>query len=165
MPNKRPLRSKLLIAAVLAFSIAHGSTPLTNPRVRQLGEMLHCMCGCNASVTSCNMINCHFSDPVRHKLLTMVEAGRSDSDILAEMEREYGKQILSKPPAEGFYLLSWLMPYVGLGAGFAMILLLIRFYFNRRPAAAGGAPDTTPEASELKQYRDRIEKDLSDIES
>ena len=165
MPNKRPLRSKVLIAAVLALSFAHGSTPLTNPRVRQLGEMLHCMCGCNASVTSCNMINCHFSDPVRHKLLTMVEAGRTDGEIFAEMEREYGKQIMRKPPAEGFYLLSWLMPFAGLGAGLGVILLLIRFYLNRRPAAAGPASEEIPESPELKQYRDRIEKDLSDIES
>lgn len=163
MPSNR-WRARVLLAVVLAFALAHGATPLTNQRVRQLGEMLHCMCGCNSSVTSCNMINCHFADPVRQRLLTLVEQGASDKDIFAEMESVYGKAILRQPPAEGFYLMSWVMPFAGLAAGLALILFLIRFYFSRRPAtAAAGTAET--ESPELARYRDRIEKDLADLDS
>ena len=56
---------------------------LENPRVRQLGDQLACLCGCGSSVTSCNMLHCHFSDPARQKLLAMVKAGMSDSAIFA----------------------------------------------------------------------------------
>lgn len=169
MPGKQRLRSKLLGLVLLAFAMAHGSTPLTNARVRQLGEMLHCMCGCNASVTSCNMINCHFSDPVRHKLLTMVDAGKSDSEIFSQLEGEYGKQILRKPPAEGFYMLGWVMPFAGAAVGLGIVLLIIKFYLNRRPApvaaSAAGPTGAAPETPELAQYKDRIEKDLADLDS
>lgn len=162
MPRK-PWRAKVLLVGLLAFALAHGATPLTNQRVRQLGEMLHCMCGCNSSVTSCNMINCHFADPVRQRLLTLVEQGASDKDIFAEMESVYGKAILRQPPARGFYLMSWVMPYAGLAAGLALILLLIRFYFRRRPAAqAAGAAAEPPE---LARYKERIEKDLAGLDS
>lgn len=162
MPGNR-WRARVLLAGLLAFTLAHGATPLTNQRVRQLGEMLHCMCGCNSSVTSCNMMNCHFADPVRQRLLTLVEQGASDKDIFAEMETVYGKAILRQPPAEGFYLMSWVMPFAGLAAGLALIVWLIRFYFSRRPTvvAAGDAP----ESPELARYRDRIEKDLAGLDS
>jgi len=165
MSGKRPLRSKLLGFLLLAISLAHGSTPLTNARVRQLGEKLHCQSGCNASVTSCNMINCHFSDPVRNKLLALVEAGKSDKEILGRMEAEYGKQILQKPPAEGFYLLGWVMPFAGAAVGLGIVLLIIKFYLNRRPAPAAALGAAAPETPELAQYKDRIEKDLADLDS
>jgi cytochrome c-type biogenesis protein CcmH/NrfF len=163
MPSNR-WHAKLLLVGLLAFALAHGATPLTNQRVRQLGEMLHCMCGCNSSVTSCNMMNCHFADPVRHRLLTLVEQGATDKDIFAEMETTYGKAILRQPPAEGFYLMSWVMPFAGLAVGLAVIVFLIRFYFGRRPAVAGAAPgaETSPE---LAQYKERIEKDLANLDS
>ncbi len=159
---KNPWRGRVLLTALLAFSLAHGATPLTNQRVRQLGEMLHCMCGCNSSVTSCNMINCHFADPVRHRLLTLVEQGAEDKDIFAEMEKTYGKAILRQPPSEGFYLMSWVMPFAGLAAGLTLILLLIRYYFGRRPATTGaGVEENSPE---LAKYKERIEKDLADLD-
>ncbi len=142
--------------------LAHGATPLSNDRVRRLGAMLHCKCGCNASVTECNMLQCHFSDPVRQELLTMVDAGRSDDDILDAMVGKYGKDILRKPPAEGFYLLSYAMPYMGLAAGLGMIGLLIRFYLRRRPAAESAAGEASPE---LNRYQAQIDKDLSDLDS
>lgn len=160
---RNPWRARVLLVGLLAFALAHGATPLTNQRVRQLGEMLHCMCGCNSSVTSCNMINCHFADPVRHRLLTLVEQGAADKDIFAEMESTYGKAVLRQPPTEGFYLMSWVMPFAGLAAGLGVIVLLIRFYFGRRPAAV--AVGTATEPPELARYKERIEKDLADLDS
>jgi cytochrome c-type biogenesis protein CcmH len=162
MPNRRQWQSKLLIAFVAALFLAHGATPLSNDRVRALGNMLHCKCGCNASVTECNMLQCHFSDPVRMELLTMVEAGRDNDDILDAMVGKYGKDILRRPPAEGFYMLSYAMPYVGLAAGLALIGLLLRFYLRRRPAAALAAGEASPE---LNRYQAQIDKDLSDLDS
>ncbi|MBI5281357.1 MAG: cytochrome c-type biogenesis protein CcmH [Candidatus Solibacter usitatus] len=163
MQNRLKLRSKLLLALLLTVALVEGTVPLTNERVRRLGDMLKCKCGCQASITGCNMINCHFSDPVRTQLLQMADQGLSDSEVFAEMERVYGKEILLKPPAEGFYLLSWTMPFVGLAGGLGIIYLVLRRYMKRRPAAEGPDPAET-ESSELAQYRERIDKDLSDME-
>jgi cytochrome c-type biogenesis protein CcmH len=165
MPVKLRLRNKILLAVLLTFSVAQSTVPLTNERVRRLGDQLHCKCGCQASVTGCNMLNCHFSDPVRIKLLAMVEAGKSDQEVFDAMVAEYGKDILARPPAEGFYLLSYVMPYVGLGAGLAFLYWLLTRYVKRRPAAAGPA-GAAPEAEspELARYKERIERDLSDLE-
>lgn len=162
MLKKNRWRSSILIILTAAVFMAHGATPLSNDRVRQLGNMLHCKCGCNASVTECNMLHCHFSDPVRMELLSMVESGRGDQEILDAMVGKYGKDILRKPPSEGFYMLSYVMPYAGLASGLALIGLLIRFYLRRRPAVAAAAPQSSPE---LTRYQAQIEKDLADLDS
>ena len=161
MPNRRPWQSRILLTLVAALFLAHGATPLSNERVRALGNMLHCKCGCNASVTECNMLQCHFSDPVRQELLTMVEAGRSDNEIMDAMVGEYGKDILQKPPAEGFYMLSYVMPYAGLAFGLGLIGLLIRFYMRRRPEAQAAGGQASPE---LTRFQAQIDKDLADID-
>jgi len=163
MQKKRLWRSRLLVAFAAALFFAHGATPLSNPRVRQLGNMLHCKCGCNASVTECNMLQCHFSDPVRTELLQMVEAGRSDEEIFAAMTGKHGKDIMRAPPAEGFYLLSWIMPYAGFGAGLAVIGLIILFSLRRRrEAVPAGAVAPT---AELNRYQTQIDKDLANFDS
>jgi cytochrome c-type biogenesis protein CcmH len=161
MRNNPRLRSKLLIGFVLALFLAHGATPLANPRVRELGNLFMCQCGCFASVTECNMINCHFSDPAREKLLGMVEAGKSDKEVIDAMVAEYGLQILRKPPAEGFFLSAYIMPFAVAGAGLGIIYLVLRRYVRRRPAAA---PAGAPDSPELARYRDQIEKEMSDLD-
>ncbi len=152
-------RVRLAAAAVLAVVLAQGAVPLANERVRRLGDHLKCKCGCNASITGCNMINCHFSDPVRLKLLQMTEQGRSDDEIYAEMVSVYGKDILLDPPQEGFFLMSWMMPAAGLAGGLGLVYLLLARW-RRRPAAVA-AVTASPE---LERYRGRIEDDLSKLE-
>ena len=145
-----------------------GGVPMQNPRVRSVGELLSCQCGCGSSVTSCNMMNCHSSGPLREELLKMVEAGVSDDQILATFEHEYGKIILRKPPAQGFFLIAWVMPFIGLGGGLALVWLVLQRILAKRPAAAtaGGSIQVgaEPDSPELARYRERIEKDLSDMD-
>jgi cytochrome c-type biogenesis protein CcmH/NrfF len=146
-----------------------GSVPLQNPRVRSVGELLKCQCGCNYSVASCNMQGCHFSDPMRARLLQMVEAGVSDDQILATLEKEYGKIILRKPPAEGFYLISWVMPFIGLGGGLAFVWFMLQRYRAKGSATAAvgtsAGAGVEPDSPELARYRERIEKDLTEMDS
>jgi cytochrome c-type biogenesis protein CcmH/NrfF len=107
------------------------------------------------------MQNCHFAEPARAELLKMVESGMTEKQILDVFEKRYGKLILTRPPAEGFYLLGWVMPFAGLGLGLTFILLLLQRYLNRRRAALSGA---AAESAELARYRERIERDLSRFE-
>ena len=165
MPSRLKLRSKLLLALLLTGALMQGTVPLTNERVRRLGDMLKCKCGCNASITGCNMINCHFADPVRTELLRLVDAGSSDDDIFASIQATHGKDVMLKPPSEGgFFIMGWAMPFAVLAGGFGLLYLVLQGYRKRRPLTASGA-DAVPEVSpELAKYQARIDKDLSDLE-
>jgi cytochrome c-type biogenesis protein CcmH len=156
----RLLRSSLLALALAAASLPQGGSPLENARVRRLGDQLACLCGCGSTITSCNMLHCHFAEPARQKLLAMVNAGESDAAILDAFVKEYGKRILLKPPAEGFNLLGWIMPFVALALGLAVVWWLIQRF--RRPVAVAGGPELDPAA--LARYQERIEKDLEKLD-
>lgn len=152
----RRLRSSLLLLAVAALMLGQGGIPLENARVRRLGDELACLCGCGSSITSCNMLECHFAGPARQKLLSMVNAGLSDSQIFAAFVKEYGQRVLLKPPSEGFNLLGWVMPFLALAAGLVLVWWFIR-RFHRPLAVAGPEPDPAMLA--------RIEKDLENLDS
>lgn len=166
MPGKRRLQSKLLLVFALTVALLQSAVPLADPRVRKLGDLLKCQCGCGASITECNMINCHFADPVREELLKMVESGMSEQAILDAFVEKHGKIILRKPPAEGFYLVGWIMPFVGVAGGLALMWLIVQQYLSRRPASEGvnGAAAPPADSPELARYREKIEKDLADLE-
>ncbi|MGE5647946.1 MAG: cytochrome c-type biogenesis protein CcmH [Acidobacteriota bacterium] len=155
------LRNSLLVAALAALCLAQGGeNPLLNERVRRLGEQLGCQCGCGSSVTSCNMLECHFASPARKKLLALVNAGESDSAILDSFVKEYGPRVLLKPPAEGFNLVGWVMPFVGLAFGLAFVWWVIKRF--RRPVAVAGGPGM--DDATLARYQERIDKDLEKLD-
>ncbi len=153
-------KSSLLLLVLVVACLAQTGTPLANANVRRIGEQLMCQCGCGATVTSCNMISCHFSDPVRVKILTLVNAGKSDPEIIDSFVKEYGKVILVKPPSEGFDLMAWVMPFVGLAFGMLVLWYVIRRFSRPRLTTA---PAVSTE--DYNRYRERIEKDLSSLDS
>lgn len=165
MPSRRPLRNRLLGLFLICVSLAYAATPLVNPRVRKLGDLFECQCGCKASVTSCYMIKCHSSDPMREELLAMVEAGQSDDQIVAAMVARHGKHILRNPPSDGFFMVGWVMPFAGVAVGLTLVVLALRYYLKRRPATVGTPVDAGADAPEVARYRDRIEKEMADLDS
>ncbi len=155
-------KSSLLLLVLLAANLAQSGTPLANADVRRIGNRLGCQCGCQASLTECNMINCHFADPAREELLRRVLAGESEPAIINAFVERYGNVILRQPPEQGFFLLSWIMPVIGIAAGLAFIGWFIRR--TRRPAASAAGPGIGLDSEEYERYRDRIEKDLSKLD-
>lgn len=156
----RRWKSSLLILALAVLCLAQSTTPLANERVRRLGDQLMCQCGCGSSVTGCNMLECHFAKPVRQKLLAMVTAGMTDSAILDSFVKEYGPAILMKPPARGFNLLGYVMPFIGIALGLVFVWWVIKRF--RKPVAAPVGPGL--DASTLAGYQAKIEKDLEELD-
>lgn len=158
----RQWKTSVLILAMVVAGVAQQGTPLANPDVRRIGQKLGCQCGCQASLTECNMINCHFADPARLELLRRVLAGESEPAIINAFVERYGKVILRQPPEEGFFLLSWITPLAGAVAGLGFVWWFIRRL--RRPAVAAG-PQTEINSEAYDRYRERIEKDLEKLDS
>jgi cytochrome c-type biogenesis protein CcmH/NrfF len=156
----RAFRNKLLLILLAAVSLAQSPVDLVTPEIRRVGEKLACKCGsCASTVGSCPMLECHYSHPARQKIETMQKQGTPDDAIIAAFIKQEGISALAAPPAEGFSLVGWLMPFAAILFGLALIWLYIRRY--RKPAAVTPAP--APSAVD-ERYRDRIEKELSELE-
>ena len=90
----------------------------------------------------------------------MQKEGQSDDTILAGFVKESGISALASPPAEGFNILGYLMPIIGIVAGLgAIVLFLNKSKQNRIPATVRPLDNEM-----LARYKERIDKDMAKLE-
>ena len=157
----RKFRNSLLLFVLAAVCLPQTATQLVTPEIRRVGDKLACKCGvCNNTVATCQMLECHYSLPARQKIATLQQQGQSDDTILASFVKESGISALSSPPAEGFNILGYLMPIIGIVAGLGAILLFLKKSKQNR------IPATVPPLDNemLAQYKERIDKDMAKLE-
>jgi cytochrome c-type biogenesis protein CcmH len=101
----------LLIAALVAVPAAVASEQ--RPTLAELeGEVMCPVCG-----TTLDQSNAPAAEQIKRVIAERIAAGDSKSEIKDRLVAEYGDAILAAPPREGFGLLAWWLPVVGvLGA-------------------------------------------------
>ncbi len=157
----RKFRNSLLLLVLAAVCLPQTATQLVTPEIRRVGDKLACKCGvCNNTVATCQMLECHYSLPARQKIATLQQQGQPDDTILASFVKESGISALSSPPAEGFNILGYLMPIIGIVAGLGAILLFLKKSKQNR------IPATVPPLDNemLARYKERIDKDMAKLE-
>jgi cytochrome c-type biogenesis protein CcmH len=97
------------------------------------------------------------AEEMRRDIRAMLAAGKSEQEILDFYVAKYGERILTTPPARGFNLLVYILPWVMALAGIAAVALVLRRWLAQRPAASAG-----PTLDE--RYADRIDRELRDFE-
>ena len=156
----RRYRTSILIVLLAAVCLGQSASQLQTEAVRRVGSQLACLCGgCNNTVGDCPMLECHFALPARQRIASLQAMGKSDAEIIDEFVQRYGKQVLAVPPAEGFNLLAWVMPFVAIAAGLAIVWMFIQ-RFRRPVAASRGLADQAT----LSRYQAQIEKDLTKLD-
>ena len=107
-----------------------------------LEHKIHCMCGCNLDVFTCRTtdFSCQVSPAMHQDVMTLVAGGYGAQEIIDAFVHTYGERVLMEPEKRGFNLAGYLMPFVALGGGAALVVALIRRW--HRPAA--GPADVTP---------------------
>src|SRR5579883_3332574 len=111
------LFAALLMAGAL-LAQPEAPSPLSDPNMRRVGEHLKCLCGCKATVTGCDMMECRYSSPARKQISAMLAKGEPDNAIYSWFAKQNGLTALMAPPTEGFYAVGWVMPFIGLLFGF-----------------------------------------------
>ncbi|MCY4383318.1 MAG: cytochrome c-type biogenesis protein CcmH [Nitrospinae bacterium] len=99
---------------------------------------------------------------VRRKIF----AGESKEQIVRYFVEVYGRDVLPKPPAEGFYLTAWLLPFGGLLAGFGVVFVLVRSWVRRpEEAEQNQASREVPRvATSDDSLENRLQRELGDFE-
>jgi cytochrome c-type biogenesis protein CcmH/NrfF len=151
-------KAAVLLVMTAGLCVPQTLTENLNADVRRVGERLACKCGsCNNTVGDCAMLGCGYAKPARAKIAGMQQTGMRDDQIVNSFVKEMGLVALAVPPAEGFHLLSWTMPFVALALGLGAILIYWRRF--RKPAEAVA---TQPQVDE--RYRSRIEREMADMD-
>ena len=95
----------------------------------------------------CNTTLDQSSSPAARQIESFIKAriaaGDSKSEIKDKLVAEYGQQILAAPPAKGFNLLAWLLPFVALFGG-AVVLGLLAWHWSRRREPRPPVPQLSP---------------------
>jgi cytochrome c-type biogenesis protein CcmH/NrfF len=151
--------SGLLAIAICSLSLAFAETAAEKPSVdvRRVGAHIGCQCGCTDTVATCAMLECSFSKPAKEKIAKMQAAGMADNAIIDAFVANYGSTVYRGAPSA----YGWLVPYVLIVPGLALIWWFLRRY--RKPRLIPGI-GPLPDDSELARYHDEIEKDLAHLE-
>jgi cytochrome c-type biogenesis protein CcmH len=145
-------RRKLLLAFLLLaapFGLA-----ADRQQIIQVSNNLVCMCGCHQLLGICNMLSCPTRSSMQEEVGKMLDEGRTQEQILPAFADKYGLRVLAAPPASGFNLSAWIMPFLALAAGIVAVLYVARQWKARWPAPS----EAQPAAS--SKYDKRIEEEL-----
>jgi cytochrome c-type biogenesis protein CcmH len=143
------LASLLIVGAVAA----QGST-VTDDQVNAVAKQLNCPVCENVPLDVCETQACaQWRDLIRQKLV----AGEKPEQIISYFRATYGDRVLQSPPREGFTGLVWILPFVGLIAGVAILVVVLR-KMAAQPAVAKAEATEAP--ASVDEYRERLEREL-----
>lgn len=92
-----------------------------------LETALKCNCGCGLDVHSCQFqMQCGTSPGWSIRIREALERGESVEAIQAGFVAEFGGRVLMAPPAEGFNLVGYLLPALGIITAGMFVGLLVR---------------------------------------
>jgi cytochrome c-type biogenesis protein CcmH len=154
---RNPAFLGLLILAVVPLAFAQNAAEKPSVDVRRVGAHIGCQCGCKDTVSTCAMLECSFSKPAKEKIAKLQAAGWTDRAIIDQFIADVGPSVYRGDPSA----YGWLIPYLLIAPGLALIWWFVRRYRKPHITAEIGPP---PDDSNLDKYHDQIEKDLAHLE-
>ncbi|HEX4322967.1 MAG TPA: cytochrome c-type biogenesis protein CcmH [Acidobacteriaceae bacterium] len=123
----------LVVAVLVCVSL--GVTDSTN-RFNKLGGKLMCTCGCAQMLLGCDHVGCPNRGDEMDRLRSGIASGMPDAAILDGFVQEYGVVVLAAPPAKGFDLIAWIMPFAVSAIALIGTILLVRHWAKNQAATA-----------------------------
>lgn len=151
---RRSLSCGFLLLAVFAFLGAGDE----GARVSDLGHRMMCVCGCNQILLECNHVGCNYSDRMRAELIAAVDRGDNDDLTLQWFVQKYGTTVIAAPTTTGFNRVAWVVPYLALVLGLAMVIVIVRTWRSRPLLLPAGAVPPV-HGTELGHFREQARKD------
>lgn len=130
------MRAAFVVLAVLVLAAPAWASE-ERPTLAEIeGEVI-----CPTCETTLDQSNSPIASRMRVFIRERIAAGDSKSEIKAALVDEFGESVLASPPARGFNLLVWVLPFVGLvGGGLLLAFAARRWSAKREPQAVGEGP-------------------------
>jgi cytochrome c-type biogenesis protein CcmH len=144
----------LLLIGIFPFTTASADT-LT---IDEVANELICQCGCSMVLSECNHAICESREEMKLSIGDQIDQGNSKEQIIQSFVDLYGEQVLSSPSRRGFNLIVWIVPFVLLFIGGALI------YFRLRKWVARGKRTTEAQDGEYDtEYGQRVDQELEEF--
>ena len=143
----------LLVASASAVSAQETDNAMER-EAQAIDKMIMCPV-CPAETIDQAQVEISFQ--MRAVIREMLAEGRTREEILDYFVDRYGADILAAPPKSGTSLVAWILPIVGVAAGLAGVLLVIRAMTGRQrpiPAPAAASPVVGPADEPAHQAAD-----------
>ncbi|MBI1722327.1 MAG: cytochrome c-type biogenesis protein CcmH [Gemmatimonadetes bacterium] len=135
--------------------------------VKAIEGKLRCTCGCNLDVFTCRTtdFSCATSPAMHRQVLARLDSAMTPQQIVAAFEAQYGQAVLMAPPKRGFNWAAYIMPFVGLGVGIAIVGLVMRRWIRARPATLIEVETPPPGVGVAGQELERLKRELERFEA
>jgi cytochrome c-type biogenesis protein CcmH len=114
--------------------------PVAEKRLVKLSEELRCLVCQNQNIADSNA---ELAQDLRREIRGMIQAGKSDKEIIDFMVVRYGDFVLYRPPIKATTILLWAGPLLLMFAG---LLALVRYLRKRNQQVTDDAPLSADEA-------------------
>jgi len=91
------------------------------------------------------------------ELETHIDAGETDAQIIAAFSEKYGLTVLSEPPATGFNLLAYILPFAALLIG-ALIAAYVARTWKQSAVPQTGPPVDATTDPRFQKVEDELKK-------
>lgn len=139
-----------LAALLLATALLLAPTTALGLTVTEVAEELRCPT-CNGPL---EVSNAPVAQRMKAQIAERIRQGRTKDDIKAEFVAEFGRTVLTTPPAKGFDLVAWVVPAAAVAIGLCAIPFVTRAWAKRRPRAEEAAVTLSSED------RARVDREL-----
>jgi cytochrome c-type biogenesis protein CcmH len=149
------------LVAVLALALAAPALASEeHPTPAELESELVCPV-CESTLDTSNApVAIRMKEIIRER----IAQGRTKSEIKDELVAQFGTGVLATPPKEGFDLIAWVLPLLGLAVGAAAVGVLA-WRWSRRDGDDGGEGGVGTGAGELDpDLERRLDRELARFE-
>jgi cytochrome c-type biogenesis protein CcmH len=150
----------LLPSLFSLFFALPASAEVTKIQRDEVGKELACLCG-TCPRRPLDECTCGHAQQQHARIDALLGAGKTKQQVIDAYVADFGKIVLSKPPAEGFGLMAWLMPPFVLVFGFFMVRNVLRTWSQSKPVPIAA---TGQQSNEKDPYLDKLEQELRERE-
>ena len=135
-------KSEIKREAVKKF-YGHLSLAPAKPKPRASQADLEGEIMCPVCNTTLDQSDSPIARRMKADIASRIAAGQSKQQIKDELVAQFGTKVLAAPPAKGFNLLAWLLPFAALFGG-ALVLGLLAWRWSRNREPSAPAPRLSP---------------------
>jgi cytochrome c-type biogenesis protein CcmH len=141
----------LVMVCLLAFSLGSAAAADLEAQVREIALQLRCPVCQGLSVGDSPS---ELANEMRSLIREQLQQGKTPAQVLDYFAQRYGEWILLAPPKRGFNLVIWVLPFVLLPIGAAVVYLGARRWV-RGTGTGESAPSTLN-----PPYAERLQREL-----